>query len=158
MADLTHFDEHGQARMVDVSAKPDTAREAVAKGAVVMQPRTLALIRERRVAKGDVLAVAEVAGVMGAKRTSDLIPMCHPLPLTSVALDFAFDDNAPRILITATARTVGKTGVEMEALTAVSVAALTIYDMCKSVDRAMRIEAIRLVRKSGGKSGTIELE
>lgn len=158
MADLTHFDEHGQARMVDVSAKPDTAREAVAKGAVVMQPRTLALIRERRVAKGDVLAVAQVAGVMGAKRTSDLIPMCHPLPLTSVALDFAFDDNAPRILITATARTVGKTGVEIEALTAVSVAALTIYDMCKSVDRAMRIEAIRLVRKSGGKSGTIELE
>lgn len=158
VADLTHFDEHGQARMVDVSAKPDTAREAVANGAVVMQPRTLALIRERRVTKGDVLAVAQVAGVMGAKRTSDLIPMCHPLPLTSVALDFAFDDNAPRILITATARTVGKTGVEMEALTAVSVAALTIYDMCKSVDRAMRIEAIRLVRKSGGKSGTIELE
>lgn len=158
MADLTHFDEHGRARMVDVSAKPDSAREAVAKGEVRMLPQTLTLIRERRVAKGDVLAVAQVAGIMGAKQTSDIIPMCHPLPLSSVTLDFAFDDEGQRVLITATAKTVGKTGVEMEALTAVSVAALTIYDMCKAVDRAMRIEAIRLVRKSGGQSGLIELE
>lgn len=158
MTDLTHFDEHGHARMVDVSAKADTEREAVAKGEVRMQPQTLALIREGRVAKGDVLAVAQVAGIMGAKRTSDLVPMCHPLPLTSVTLDLTLDEDGSRVLITATAKTVGKTGVEMEALTAVAVAGLTIYDMCKAVDRGMRIGDVRLVRKSGGKSGLIELE
>jgi len=158
VTDLTHFDEHGHARMVDVSAKADTEREAVAKGEVRMQPQTLALIREGRVAKGDVLAVAQVAGIMGAKRTSDLVPMCHPLPLTSVTLDLTLDEDGSRVLITATAKTVGKTGVEMEALTAVAVAGLTIYDMCKAVDRGMRIGDVRLVRKSGGKSGLIELE
>ena len=158
VAELTHFDERGRARMVDVSAKPDTEREAIAKGEVLMQPETLVMIREGRMAKGDVLAVAQVAGIMGAKKTSDIIPMCHPLPLTGVTLAFDLDDEHSRVLITATARTVGKTGVEMEALTAVSVAALTIYDMCKAVDRAMRMGNIRLVRKSGGKSGTIELE
>lgn len=158
MADLTHFDERGRARMVDVSAKPDTEREAVAKGEVHMQPETLRLIREGRMAKGDVLAVAQVAGIMGAKRASDIIPMCHPLPLTSVSLAFDLDEEHSRVLITATAKTVGKTGVEMEALTAVAVAALTIYDMCKAVDRAMRLGDIRLAHKSGGKSGVMELE
>jgi cyclic pyranopterin phosphate synthase len=158
VAELTHFDQHGRARMVDVSAKPDTAREAIARGEVAMQPETLVKIREGRMAKGDVLAVAQVAGIMAAKRTSDLIPMCHPLPLTSVELAFDLDDEQSRILITATAKTVGKTGVEMEALTAVAVAALTIYDMCKAVDRGMRLSNIHLARKSGGKSGTIEIE
>ena len=158
MAELTHFDDRGRARMVDVSAKPDTEREAIARGEVLMQPETLAMIREGRMAKGDVLAVAQVAGIMAAKKTSDIIPMCHPLPLTSVALNFDLDAEHSRVLISATARTVGKTGVEMEALTAVSVAALTIYDMCKAVDRAMRLNGIRLVRKSGGKSGVLELE
>jgi cyclic pyranopterin phosphate synthase len=158
VADLTHFDERGRARMVDVSAKPDTEREAVAKGEVHMQPETLRLIREGRMAKGDVLAVAQVAGIMGAKRASDIIPMCHPLPLTSVSLAFDLDEEHSRVLITATAKTVGKTGVEMEALTAVAVAALTIYDMCKAVDRAMRLGDIRLAHKSGGKSGVMELE
>jgi len=144
--------------MVDVSAKPETLREAVAKGEVLMQPATLAMIHEGRMAKGDVLAVAQVAGIMGAKRTSELIPMCHPLPLTSVALSFDLDDQQSRVLITATVKTTAKTGVEMEALTAVAVAALTIYDMAKAVDRGMRLGNIRLVRKSGGKSGAIELE
>jgi cyclic pyranopterin monophosphate synthase len=143
---------------VDVSDKADTARRAVAKGDVLMQRETLALIREGRMAKGDVLAVAQVAGIMGAKRTSDIIPMCHPLPLTGVSLDFELDDTGSRVLITATAKTTGKTGVEMEALTAVAVAALTIYDMCKAVDRGMRLGNIRLVHKSGGKSGTLDLE
>jgi cyclic pyranopterin monophosphate synthase len=158
VAELTHFDASGRARMVDVSDKPDTAREAIAKGEVAMQPATLEMIRDGRMAKGDVLAVAQVAGIMGAKKTSDIIPMCHPLPLTGVSLSFELDAEHSRVLISAAARTTGKTGVEMEALTAVSVAALTIYDMCKAVDRAMRLENIRLVRKSGGKSGTIELE
>ncbi len=144
--------------MIDVSAKADTEREAIARGEVVMQPETLVMIREGRMAKGDVLAVAQVAGIMGAKKTSDIIPMCHPQPLTGVTLAFDLDADHNRVLITATARTVGKTGVEMEALTAVSIAALTIYDMCKAVDRAMKLGNIRLVRKSGGKSGTIELE
>jgi cyclic pyranopterin phosphate synthase len=154
VAELTHFDERGRARMVDVSAKPDTEREAIAKGEVEMQPETLAMIRAGRMAKGDVLAVAQVAGIMGAKKTSDIIPMCHPLPLTGVTLAFDLDAEHNRVLITATARTVGKTGVEMEALSAVSIAALTIYDMCKAVDRGMKLNNIRLVRKSGGKSGT----
>jgi cyclic pyranopterin phosphate synthase len=163
--ELTHFDAAGRARMVDVTDKPDTAREAIAKGEVVMRAETLALIQENRIAKGDVLAVAQVAGIMAAKRTADLIPMCHPLGLTSVDLAFEMVRPAPqpvqgeaRILITAIAKTTGKTGVEMEALTAVTVAGLTIYDMCKAVDRAMRLERIRLVRKSGGKSGVIVLE
>jgi cyclic pyranopterin phosphate synthase len=139
--------------MVDVSAKPDTTREATARGRITMQPATLALIERGAVEKGDVLAVAQVGAVMAAKRTGSLIPMCHPLPITGVDVRFAFDHEASAIEIEATARIVGKTGVEMEALTAVSVAALTIYDMAKAVDRAMVISDICLVRKSGGKSG-----
>jgi len=148
---LTHTDEVGAARMVDVSAKAETVREAVAKGRVVMQAETLALIGQNKAAKGDVLAAARLAGIMAAKRTAELIPLCHPLPLSAVAVDLALGDAA--VEITATVRTTGRTGVEMEALTAVSVAALTIYDMVKAVDRGMRIEAVRVVRKSGGKSG-----
>ena len=152
MTELTHFDEHGASRMVDTSAKPETLREARASGLVRMQPATLALIQGRSVAKGDVLEVARLAGIMAAKRTGDLIPLCHPLPITSASVDFAFvaDD---LLRIEATVRIVGRTGVEMEALTAVSVAALTIYDMCKAVDRVMTIERIRLEEKSGGRSG-----
>ena len=144
--------------MVDVGSKPDTERVAVAKGEIIMRPETLALIQEGGIPKGDVLAVAQVAGVMAAKRVAELIPMCHPLLLTHVQVDFAPDEERSLIEIAATVKTTGKTGVEMEALTAVSVAALTIYDMCKAVDRAMRITNIRLVRKSGGKSGEIVLE
>jgi len=155
---LTHLDDQGQAQMVDVTAKAPTVREAAAAGEVVMQPATLALIRSGSVAKGDVLAVARVAGIMAAKRTPDLIPLCHPLPLTKVAVDFDFDEARHAVTIRATTRCTGVTGVEMEALTAVSVAALTIYDMCKAVDRGMRIGAIRLLRKSGGRSGEIILE
>lgn len=155
---LTHVDQSGKAQMVDVGDKLDTRREAVARGRVLMQPKTLALIRDNAFDKGDVLGVARIAGIMGAKNTSQLIPLCHPLPLNKVAVEFNLDDAASAVEITATARTTGKTGVEMEALTAVSIAALTIYDMCKAVDRAMRIEAIRLVRKTGGKSGDIFLE
>ena len=155
---LTHIDESGKASMVDVGWKPDTERVAVARGAITMQPETLELIKTNNFKKGDVLGVARVAGIMGAKNTSQLIPLCHPLPLTQVAVDFELDDDNSAVNITATAKTTGKTGVEMEALTAVSVAALTIYDMCKSVDRAMRIEGVRLVKKTGGKSGDIILE
>jgi len=155
---LSHLDERGRARMVDVGSKPDTERVAVAKGEIIMRPETLALIQEGGIPKGDVLAVAQVAGVMAAKRVAELIPMCHPLLLTHVQVDFAPDEERSLIEIAATVKTTGKTGVEMEALTAVSVAALTIYDMCKAVDRAMRITNIRLVRKSGGKSGEIVLE
>ena len=155
---LTHVDRSGKAQMVDVGDKPDTRREAIARGRVVMQPETLALIRDNAFDKGDVLGVARIAGIMGGKNTSQLIPLCHPLPLSKVAVDFDLDAGASSVNITATARTTGKTGVEMEALTAVSVAALTIYDMCKAVDRAMRIEAVRLARKTGGKSGDIILE
>lgn len=155
---LTHFDESGRARMVDVSAKAETAREAVATGAVRMRAETLALIREGSIAKGDVLAVAQVAGIMAAKQTPQIIPMCHTLLLTGVDLAFTLEDAATpaddaRVRIAATVRTVGKTGAEMEALTAVSVAALTIYDMCKAVDKAMVIDGVCLLRKSGGKSG-----
>ena len=157
-AQLTHVDQSGKAQMVDVGDKPDTQREAVARGRVVMRPETLALIRDNAFDKGDVLGVARIAGIMGAKNTSQLIPLCHPLPLNKVAVEFDLDDDASAVNITSTARTTGKTGVEMEALTAVSIAALTIYDMCKAVDRAMRIEAIRLARKTGGKSGDIFLE
>lgn len=159
---LTHLDEHGRARMVDVGHKDDTQREAVARGRISMKPETLALIQGGGISKGDVLAVAQVAGIMAAKRTHELIPMCHPLLLTHVSLTFephpADQDGLAVIDISATVRTTGKTGVEMEALTAVSVAGLTIYDMCKAVDRAMQLDAIRLARKSGGKSGEIVLE
>ncbi len=152
---LTHFDQSGQAHMVDVSEKPVTSREAVAEGCVIMSPETLALA-QGGAAKGDVLGVARLAGIMGAKRTSDLIPLCHPLPITKVALELTPDPYLPGIRIAATVRTTGQTGVEMEALTAVSVAALTVYDMLKAAEKSMRIEGIRLVRKSGGKSGNYE--
>ncbi len=155
---LTHVDESGKAQMVDVGGKPDTDREAIARGRVLMQPETLALIESNGFEKGDVLGVARVAGIMGAKNTSQLIPLCHPLPLNKVAVDFEFDKNNSAVNITATARTTGKTGVEMEALTAGTVSALTIYDMCKAVDRAMQIDSVRLARKTGGKSGDIILE
>jgi cyclic pyranopterin phosphate synthase len=153
---LTHFDETGAARMVDVSAKNETAREAVAEGRVSMLPETLALILDRKVSKGDVFGVARIAGIMAAKKTAELIPLCHPLALSSVELEFEPDRADSSVLIRSIVRTTGKTGVEMEALTAVSVAALTVYDMCKSVDRAMTLSDIRLLKKSGGKSGTFE--
>ena len=155
---LTHLDERGQASMVDVGAKEVTQREAVARGFVAMQPETLRLIREGLVKKGDVVATARLAGIMGAKRTSDLIPLCHPIPLNQVTVELEADDSRSGVHVTATAKTNAKTGVEMEALTAVSVAALTLYDMCKSVDRGMQIQDIRLVRKLGGKSGDFVLE
>jgi cyclic pyranopterin phosphate synthase len=155
---LSHQDEAGRARMVDVSGKPDTVREAVARGRVSMQPETLALIASGGVPKGDVIAVARLAGVMAAKRAHELIPLCHPLLLTDIDVQIAPDGAASALEITATVRSTGKTGVEMEAMTAVAVAGLTVYDMCKAVDRGMRIEGVRLVRKSGGKSGNIELE
>ncbi len=144
--------------MVDVSAKPDTERVAVAAGSVLMLPQTLALIRQNAFDKGDVLAVARIAGIMGAKQTAALIPLCHPLPLSRIGVEFELDADASAVHIRAEAKTTGKTGVEMEALTAVSIAALTIYDMCKAVDRAMRIDAVRLTRKSGGKSGDFYAE
>ena len=152
---LTHLDEHGQAHMVDVGAKPDTERIAIARGEVHMRKSTLDLIRAGQIKKGDVLTVAQIAGITAAKRTSDLIPLCHPLPLTKVDVDLALDESLPGVVITATAKTVGKTGVEMEALTAVSVAALTVYDMAKAAEKTMRIQNIRLVEKHGGKSGDI---
>ena len=155
---LSHIDESGRAKMVDVSGKPDTAREAVARGRVVMRPETLQLITSGGMPKGDVLAVAQIAGVMAAKRTHELVPMCHPLLLSSVDVHLTPDAKQSCVEIEATVRTTGKTGVEMEALTAVSVAALTVYDMCKAADRAMRIDGVRLARKSGGKSGDIALE
>lgn len=154
MARLTHIDAVGNAVMVDVSAKPETARVAVAKGSVIMQPTTLARIMAGGVEKGDVLAVARLAGIMGAKRTAELIPLCHPLAFTSVKLDLACDPARRAVDITATCKVTGRTGVEMEALTAVVIAALTIYDMCKAVDRGIRLTDIRLVEKRGGKSGT----
>ena len=150
--ELTHLDEHGAARMVDVGAKPVTHRRAVAEAVVRMRPETLCMIAEGRAPKGDVFAVARIAGIQAAKRTADLIPLCHPLPLTSVTVDLAAEDAAVRI--TSTAETDGKTGVEMEALTAASVAALALYDMCKAADRGMEISEVRLLEKSGGASGT----
>ncbi len=156
--ELTHLDDQGQARMVDVGAKPDTAREAVAAGEVLVSPSTLELIRVGAVAKGDVLAVARVAGIMAAKRTPDLIPLCHPLALTAAEVDLQLDEERNAVLIEARVRCTGATGVEMEALTAVSVAALTVYDMCKAVERGIRIGNIRLLRKRGGRSGDIVLE
>jgi len=151
---LSHIDEGGRARMVDVSAKPDTQREATAVGRITMRRETLALIQSDGVPKGDVLAVAQIAGVMAAKRTHELIPMCHPLMLTGIDVRLTPNEARSSVDIEATVRTTGKTGVEMEALTAVTVAALTVYDMCKAADRAMRVEGVRLTRKSGGKSGT----
>jgi cyclic pyranopterin phosphate synthase len=156
MSGLTHFDEKGGAIMVDVSDKAETARVAVAGGSVLMERATLDLIMAGGVKKGDVLAVARLAGIMAAKRTPDLIPLCHPLNLSSVAVELSCDPATSSVEITATAKITGRTGVEMEALTAVAVAALTVYDMCKSVDRGMRIGDIRLLHKSGGKSGTYE--
>ncbi len=158
MAKLTHLDEAGRARMVDVGDKADTVRVAVARGSVTMQPETLALIMEGNLKKGDVLTVAQLAGIMAAKRTSDLIPMCHPLMLNHVAVTCTPNPAASHIDIEATVRLTGKTGVEMEALTAVSVAALTIYDMAKAVDRGMIIGNVRVVQKSGGKSGDWNFE
>ena len=155
---LSHFDADGAARMVDVTAKSPTLRMAVAEGVVRMSPATLALVSEGRAGKGDVLGTARLAGIMAAKRTSDLIPLCHPLPLGAVALDLAPEEAIPGIRITATVRTSGPTGVEMEAMTAVSVAALTIYDMLKSAEKGMVIDAIRLRRKEGGKSGSWSAE
>jgi cyclic pyranopterin phosphate synthase len=152
---LSHLDETGRARMVDVGHKPDTERTAIAAGEVVMRPETLALVRSGALKKGDVLAVAQVAGVMAAKRTAELIPLCHPLPLTQVLVDLELDDGLPGVRITATTRTVAKTGVEMEALTAVAVAALTIYDMAKAAEKTMRIQNIRLLEKHGGQSGDV---
>ncbi len=155
---LTHFDEKGDAQMVDVSVKAETARTATARGAVEMLPETLALIAEGRAKKGDVLAVARLAGIMAAKRTSDLIPLCHPLPLSKVALDLRCEAETNRVEIEATVKTTGRTGVEMEALTAVTVAQLTVYDMVKAVDRGMRLVDARVVFKEGGKSGRWEAE
>lgn len=155
---LTHVDEAGRARMVDVGGKPATERVAVAKGRVLMKPETLAAIQEAAIAKGDVLTVAQIAGIQAAKRTGELIPLCHTLPPSHIQVELALNEGDSSVEITATAKTVAQTGVEMEALTAVSVAALTIYDMCKAIDRSMRLGDIRLVRKSGGKSGDIILE
>ena len=156
MSGLTHFDATGDARMVDVSGKDPTDRSATARARIVMQPETLALILRGEAKKGDVLGVARLAGIMAAKRTADLIPLCHPLPLSAVAVELRPDEQESAVEIAATVRTTARTGVEMEALTAASVAALTVYDMCKAVDRGMRIEAIRVVRKQGGKSGVFE--
>jgi cyclic pyranopterin phosphate synthase len=152
---LTHLDAAGRARMVDVGAKPDSERLAVAKGEVHMRKETLDLIRTGTLKKGDVLTVAQIAGIAAAKRTSDLIPLCHPLRLTHVEVELVLDEALPGVVITAAARTVGKTGVEMEALTAVSVAALTVYDMAKAAEKTMRIQNIRLVEKQGGRSGDV---
>ena len=158
MSGLTHFDSEGKAIMVDVGEKENTRRVAVARGEVRMQPETLTCILENRVEKGDVFAVARLAGIMAAKKTADLIPLCHPLPITKVALDLTPDAGLPGIVVEATVKTGGQTGVEMEALTAVSVACLTIYDMVKAVEKSMRIEGIRLILKDGGKSGRYEAE
>lgn len=155
---LTHLDESGQVHMVDVADKAETERIAIAKGEVHMQAATLDLIRAGTMKKGDVLTVAKIAGIMGAKRTSELIPLCHPLALTKIDVDLTLDDSIPGVVITATAKTIGKTGVEMEALTAVSVAALTIYDMAKAAEKTMKIQNIRLAEKHGGKSGDVKYE
>jgi cyclic pyranopterin phosphate synthase len=153
MADFSHFDANGRAHMVDVVEKAETHRVAVASGRVVMQPVTLHRILQGTAAKGDVLGIARIAAIQGAKRTSDLIPLCHPIALTRVSVEFEIHEPSTAVVCTATAETVGRTGVEMEALTAVSVGLLTIYDMCKALDRGMRLEAIRLLEKKGGKSG-----
>ncbi|PXW70631.1 cyclic pyranopterin monophosphate synthase subunit MoaC [Loktanella sp. PT4BL] len=156
MSGLSHFDSDGKAHMVDVSDKPVTARTAIAEGYIRMAPATLTLITEGRADKGDVLGIARIAGIMGAKKTADLIPLCHPLPITKVALDLTPDTALPGIRITATVKTGGQTGVEMEALTAVNIAALTVYDMVKAVQKDMEIGGMRLTFKDGGKSGRFE--
>lgn len=158
MSELTHFDEGGKAHMVDVSGKAVTDRTAIAEGTVLMTPETFALVEAGTAKKGDVLGIARIAGIMGAKKTSELIPLCHPLPITKVALDLTADASLPGVRITATVKTSGQTGVEMEALTAVTTAALTVYDMLKAAEKGMRIEGIRLRSKSGGKSGTWEAQ
>ena len=155
---LTHMDQKGRPRMVDVSDKEDTRRAAVARGSIFMNAETLHRIREGSVAKGDVLSVAQTAGILAAKKTAELIPMCHNIFLTGVEMDFLLDEEGSAVHILASASTIGKTGIEMESLTAVATAALTIYDMCKAMDRGMRITDIRLVRKEGGKSGIYEAE
>lgn len=157
-SDLTHLSASGEANMVDVGTKASTAREATAEGRVVMAPETLKLVIEGDAKKGDVLGVARIAGIMAAKRTHELIPLCHPLMLSKVSVDLTPDPSLPGVVVTATARVTGPTGVEMEALTAVTVACLTIYDMTKAVDRTMRIEGVRLVAKSGGRSGDFRVE
>jgi len=158
MSDLTHIDDDGNAVMVDVSAKSETDRKAIAKGSIYMQSETLARIMDGGIKKGDVLGVAQLAGIMGAKRTPDIIPLCHPINLSSVKVNLSCDTDRCAVDIIATCKLTGQTGVEMEALSAVSIAALTVYDMCKAMDRSMRIGDIRLVHKSGGKSGTFEAE
>lgn len=158
MKKLTHLDETGRPRMVDVTGKPDTHRRAVAKGLVRMQPATFTRLQDGQIAKGDVLTVAQLAGITAAKKTPDLIPLCHPILIDSVGIEFNLDEENSTVEITATVESTGKTGVEMEALTAAAVTALTIYDMCKAIDRGIRIENIRLIKKSGGKSGDITLE
>jgi len=158
MDKLTHLDEAGRPRMVDVTQKPDTEREAVARGAVRMQPATFELLKEGKTKKGDVLSAAQLAGIMAAKQTPNLIPLCHPVLISDVRIEFSLDAKNSTVEITTAVKSAGKTGVEMEALTATAATALTIYDMCKAVDRGMRIENIRLIKKSGGKSGTITLE
>jgi len=157
MEKLTHMDDSGRPRMVDITGKPDTHREAVAKGLVRMQAATLDLLKKGKVAKGDVLAVAQLAGIMAAKQTPNLIPLCHSVLIGDVKIEFSLDEKNSTVEITTTVESKGKTGVEMEVLTATAVTALTIYDMCKAVDRGIRIENIRLIKKSGGKSGTITL-
>ncbi len=158
MEELTHIDASGRPRMVDITQKQDTQREAVAKGIVRMKPATFDRLKGGSMPKGDVLAVAQLAGIMAAKQTPNLIPLCHPLLIGDIKVEFTLDAENSAVDITTTAKSIGKTGVEMEALTATAVAALTIYDMCKAVDRSIKIENIRLVRKSGGKSGVVSLE
>ena len=152
---LSHLDAGGKAHMVNVGDKPESERVAVAAGEITMRPETLAIVRQGSLAKGDVLTVAQLAGILGAKRTSELIPLCHPLPLSQIDVSLALDDNLPGVTITATVRTTARTGVEMEALTAVAVAALTVYDMAKAVEKTMRIQNIRLLEKRGGRSGDV---
>ena len=151
--ELSHFNKSGRAHMVDVGEKKDTLRIAIAEGEIIMQPSTIKMIKDKEISKGDVLAVAQIAGIMAAKKTSQIIPMCHPLILTNVDLNFTINENENKIIIQSKVKTIGKTGVEMEALTAVAAASLTIYDMCKAIDRGMAVESIYLLEKSGGKSG-----
>ena len=158
MEELTHIDASGRPRMVDVTGKPDTQREAVAKCLVRMKAATLERLKKGNMAKGDVLAVAQLAGIMAAKQTPDIIPLCHPVLIADVKIEFSLDEKNSTVEVTAAVKSLGKTGVEMEALTATAITALTIYDMCKAVDRGIKIESLRLIRKSGGKSGIIELE
>jgi len=152
---LSHIDESGKAHMVDVGAKPETERSAVARGEVILKPETLALIKAGLMKKGDVLTVAQLAGIMGAKKTSELIPLCHPIPINQVVVELEVDDRLPGVIITARLKTTGKTGIEMEALTAVTVAALTVYDMVKAVEKTARITNVRLLEKRGGQSGDV---